>query len=434
MAFVRKPGNWQSGRAGGTPLSAAGLNDLEDRIESEFDSVESGSARPTGAVADGVTDDTAALQAAINGLAGRELLLPAGTYLTGPLTLPAGTMIRGVGFQTILKLKASSTGALLSLANVNADRVRLTEFQIDGNVANQSSSSARGILLDNTGMGGTGLPNHRLSQLIITLCKGDGLKVVGPGESHFSNIYSYKNDGIGVNCESEDTTWTGIISGQSGLQGIRIAGSNTRWTNCKAWFSGRITGASGDGFYIEQDRVICEAIEAQDNQHHGIVLLNADNCRIAGMADSNGTASTGMGIKLDAALNNQIDMVCFDRLPAQPPLQGTTRTQAYALEFANNPANNRIRITCGQHLTGIWFGSEAFNALAYTNYDGNSYEILKSSITIPGTFNHKGTSAGFYNATPIAKPTVTGSRGANAALASLLTQLANLGLITDSSS
>lgn len=43
-------------------------------------------------------------------------------------------------------------------------------------------------------------------------------------------------------------------------------------------------------------------------------------------------------------------------------------------------------------------------------------------------------SVGFYNTTPAAKPTVTGSRGGNAALASLLTALAGLGLITDSSS
>jgi len=42
-------------------------------------------------------------------------------------------------------------------------------------------------------------------------------------------------------------------------------------------------------------------------------------------------------------------------------------------------------------------------------------------------------SIGFYNTAPIAKPTVTGSRGGNAAVASLLTALANLGLITDSS-
>ena len=44
------------------------------------------------------------------------------------------------------------------------------------------------------------------------------------------------------------------------------------------------------------------------------------------------------------------------------------------------------------------------------------------------------TGVGFHASVPIAKPTVSGSRGANAALASLLTALANYGLITDSSS
>ena len=43
------------------------------------------------------------------------------------------------------------------------------------------------------------------------------------------------------------------------------------------------------------------------------------------------------------------------------------------------------------------------------------------------------TGIGFFAATPAAKPEVTGSRGGNAALASLLTALATLGLITDSS-
>lgn len=40
---------------------------------------------------------------------------------------------------------------------------------------------------------------------------------------------------------------------------------------------------------------------------------------------------------------------------------------------------------------------------------------------------------GFYGATPVTQPTVTGSRGGNAALASLLTELATMGLIVDSS-
>jgi hypothetical protein len=44
------------------------------------------------------------------------------------------------------------------------------------------------------------------------------------------------------------------------------------------------------------------------------------------------------------------------------------------------------------------------------------------------------TGIGFYGATPAAKPSITGSRGGNAALADLLTKLANLGLITDGTS
>lgn len=44
------------------------------------------------------------------------------------------------------------------------------------------------------------------------------------------------------------------------------------------------------------------------------------------------------------------------------------------------------------------------------------------------------TGLGFYNTAPIAKPTVTGAKGGNAALTSLVTQLAALGLITDGTS
>lgn len=52
-------------------------------------------------------------------------------------------------------------------------------------------------------------------------------------------------------------------------------------------------------------------------------------------------------------------------------------------------------------------------------------------IEVDGALNHDGTTIGFYGATPVTKPTVTGAKGGNAALASLLTALVNLGLITD---
>jgi len=51
-----------------------------------------------------------------------------------------------------------------------------------------------------------------------------------------------------------------------------------------------------------------------------------------------------------------------------------------------------------------------------------------------GTLHHSATGKlGFYGTSPQAKQTVTGSKGGNAALASLLTALSTLGLITDSS-
>ena len=40
----------------------------------------------------------------------------------------------------------------------------------------------------------------------------------------------------------------------------------------------------------------------------------------------------------------------------------------------------------------------------------------------------------FYGTTPVAKQTVTGSKGANAALASLMTALVALGLVIDTTS
>jgi len=64
----------------------------------------------------------------------------------------------------------------------------------------------------------------------------------------------------------------------------------------------------------------------------------------------------------------------------------------------------------------------------------NAITDLQLMVAATTRIKIDGTGIGFFAAAPVAKPTVTGSRGANAALASLLTALANLGLITDSSS
>jgi hypothetical protein len=75
-------------------------------------------------------------------------------------------------------------------------------------------------------------------------------------------------------------------------------------------------------------------------------------------------------------------------------------------------------------------------ALELSTYSsaGSTSVLIQASGGAADTITLDSDRLGFYGGTPQSKPTVSGSRGGNAALASLLTGLANLGLITDSSS
>jgi len=82
------------------------------------------------------------------------------------------------------------------------------------------------------------------------------------------------------------------------------------------------------------------------------------------------------------------------------------------------------------------------NAITTTHLDfvNNTGELyVENALEVDGTayldgdLDHNGTNLGVFSTAPTTKQTVTGSRGGNAALASLLTALAAYGLVTDSS-
>lgn len=77
----------------------------------------------------------------------------------------------------------------------------------------------------------------------------------------------------------------------------------------------------------------------------------------------------------------------------------------------------------------VGFSNDSVSDTGFFAVRAGSNELISGYATGGGVGK-----VGFFNASPVAKPTVTGSRGGNAALASLLTALADLGLITNSTS
>jgi hypothetical protein len=95
--------------------------------------------------------------------------------------------------------------------------------------------------------------------------------------------------------------------------------------------------------------------------------------------------------------------------------------------------------TAGQKQV-TWQGAPGgvFTEYGYVNgFDGalvwNKKIFALSHIEIDGNLDHDGGGVGFYGTVPVARQAVAGSRGGNAALASLLTALAAVGLITNNS-
>lgn len=140
------------------------------------------------------------------------------------------------------------------------------------------------------------------------------------------------------------------------------------------------------------------------------------------------------------------------------PLAGATFTGVVTINGANfvvlgSSKGYRFR-PLGARLDCEATGSDwMFSVFSGTNFDGTqrTYLRLESGVTLAHacgtwiftdtadsgavhTIDGSGNKLGFHGATSVAQQTVTGSRGGNAALASLITKLATLGLLVDGTS
>ena len=181
-----------------TTISTSTITTMIDKTDVRF----------YGAKGDGVTDDTTAIQNAIN--ASKIVYFPAGTYIVSNLTANGTQKIFGDGKASVISFKTGSTGCMFT--STSTDATQYTNLDLDG--GNNSDQSATGTNGDRTGicMNAT-LPNNSFSDIAVHGFTDRGISLIGvPSLLYYLNAPSFSNVSVYYN-------WTGIDTGLGGLLG-----------------------------------------------------------------------------------------------------------------------------------------------------------------------------------------------------------------------
>jgi hypothetical protein len=127
--------------------TASAMGGIASRLHAALPSADALNVRETGAVGDGIHDDTAAFAAALR----RSLAIhvPAGTYLVGRIMIPAGRTISTDGFATRFRQRRRMPEAS-RLLNVIGSNVRIGDCSVDGNIASDRGEQFHGIFVNAT--------------------------------------------------------------------------------------------------------------------------------------------------------------------------------------------------------------------------------------------------------------------------------------------
>lgn len=305
------------------PLNAA-LADLQEQLFAATRSV-----MEYGAAGDGVTDDTTAVQQAID--AGGVTYFPAGTYLVSGLQARLGMTLAGParsgfipsasGQVATLKLKSGTNGALLTGAD-QISNVTIRSLNFDGNKAGNSSGSIINLVA-----GSAQDTAWHIHDCFLNNAATDGI-TIGAGRQavKVSRTWIMRSANNGITANGADGGYESVLIGLSGANGIYAGAWVQHLIGCDIWSS----GANG---------------VLSDNAH----MVSLTNCGIDRHQQSGVVVQTGGSVAIMGCLFHSNSQAANNTYPhiAVGAGQVTVIGNTFATDgFANNPSYG-VNITGG---------------------------------------------------------------------------------------
>lgn len=297
-----------------------------------------------GAICDGVTDDTLAINnALLNAPFGSLVVIPSNTVISSPLLLQSGKVLAGVTKEVQIKLKDLSNCDMVKVASNDIHDFGIKDITLDGNKLKQYSGNGINILLNF-------IEDKKItiSNITINNCFGNGLSIEGRCPSLYDNIIVYNCGGMGIISNSYDSVYVSCDVGYCDGIGFRIEKPNNKYIGCKSWYV-----KEGYHFTVGAPRGTLSGCEAQDIYEIGLVLesndynidISIDTC---GYKNKTGAFLTDCcAISMYGSTSNStINAIISDK--AEVSIVGSIQ---YVLDTIGT--NNRINIVAKDIIKGI---------------------------------------------------------------------------------
>ena len=296
------------------------------------------SVKDFGAVGDGVTDDTAAIQAAVDYVAtnGGVLTVPVGTYLCDALqvTPSASFEINGVG---TIKKRTNAAANMLQIQNTTLP-VSVKGITLDGDFSTHADGGQ--------GLVGYNISNMRVDGVTITDVKNSGVIIYTDGTIHENNIIrnctvngeaNTKNGLLIVDCKNSGIETSSVFDVTEFALELKNSSTYSWIKNCfvdgcdlQAVALGQTTGTGPS--YCDISNITIKAtdgaIELSNGQYN---TFNNITCDFTG---NPGTINNGINCSTDVK-NCTFNNISFFNLP----------TVVYAVRFRTNNINNIVHFS-----------------------------------------------------------------------------------------